>query len=485
MLKRITAVLTVILLLITFCACGTGGDDIIYISLDSMPYTLDAQTAESDSELLVARNIYEGLTRQNENGETVLAACKKYDFSALTYTFTLRDGLKWSDGKPLLAKDFVFGIKRALSPETKSPFAGLLYAIKGAPEVHAGTLNKDNLGIYATDDKTLKMQLSYDDENFLKVLSMPVCMPCREDFFSASTGKYGLEKEYVLSCGSYKLSKWNKTDNGIRLYKNEEYNGSFKPKNGGVFISKDKEKTSCQKLVSAKSDIAVLKAEYLKELKGIKVKIKLVQNICWVISLGGDLDENIRRALVHCFSLDVYGENLPEGFTAATSFFPNALGDFKGLDFDLSYNPDLAREIISEEIKAFKNKKFPSTTLIYSESEPMRGVITEIVGNWQKNLSTFINIKSTDKTLEDELKSHTLSLSAFPVTADSTLQEYLNKFGVSYSGDIKKAQQDICSGYNLLPVAFESTAVGCLENIDGIVLSASGGYFDFSVITKR
>ena len=482
--KRITALMLLICVLLCVCACGEGGEDArIYVALESMPNTLDGQTAESDSELLIVRNIYEGLTRQNEKGEIVLAACEKYDFSNLTYTFTLRDDLKWSDGEPLTANDFVFGLKRALLPETQAPFARLLYAVKNASLVHSGAVSPDTLGIFAENEKTLRIELTYDDKDFLRTLSMPVSMPCREDFFLESTGKYGLEKEYVLSCGSYKLARWNKVDNGIRLYKNDEYTGKFTLKNGGVFIAKDKDKTVAEKLISGKADMAILASKYLPDIPRDEINLKSIQNICWVLSLGGEFTPNIRQALCMCCSPEVYGGNLPQGFAAAKSVFPEVLGVSGDLP-QTTYDSVTARTLISEEIKNFKNKKFPQTTLIYSDSEPMRPVITEMVGDWQKNLSTFINIKPTDKSLESELKEHSLSLAVFPVKADSTVGEYLYKFGVTSSGN---AVDDIAAtgNYNLLPIAYEDTTVGYLNNIDGVYINATGGYIDFSYIIKN
>ena len=483
-LKKFTAAVLSIAVILPLCSCG-GGKERIYMSVEQMPRTLDAQTAESDSELLVARNIYEGLTRQDKDGKIVLAAAKEYDFSNNTYTFTLRDNLKWSSGEPIVADDFVFGIKRALLPETKAPFARLLYSVKGAKEVNTGIASADAVSVSAPDSKTVKIELTYDDKNFLETLSRPVSMPCSEEFFRESTGKYGLGRDYVLSCGTYRLARWNMAENGIRLYVNEEYTGAFKPKNNGVFIAKDKEKTVLEKLTSGQSDIAILPSKYLSDIPSKSVKTASVQNICWVLSLGGELTGNIRQALCMCASASGYGENLPRGFTPAKSIFPEVLGVSDSENrFIYTYNAVTARTLIAEEIKNFKNKKFPQTTLVYSDSEPMRPVITEIVGDWQKDLSTFINIKSTDKSLESELKSHALSLCVFPVKAESTLAEYLCKFGVSYSGNpadyVKPAGE-----YNLLPIAFEDTAFGYLKNISGVYINPFGGYMDFSYVTKK
>ena len=486
--KRFILVIAIIFIGVSLCACaGRSANARIYVSLDEMPDTLDPQVAQSDSELLIARNIYEGLTRQDEDGNIVKAACKDYKFENLTYTFTLRDDIKWSDGKKIVADDFVFGIKRALLPETRAPFARLLFAIKGAPEVNAGTAGEDALGISAPDSKTVQITLSFDDSNFLRVLSMPVSMPCREDFFYKSTGKYGLERDYILSCGSYKVGRWNKTDFGIRLLKNDEYTGSFKPKNAAVYIAKDKEKSVVEKLNSGDSDMALLSAKYLPKVEGKDIEITSVQNICWVLSIGGDFSSNVRKALCMCTSLDNYKSSLPKGFTAANSIYPGVLSRDMETDvtFAQVYDAVTARSLISAELKNFDNRKFPQTTLIYSQSEAMRPAITLIVGDWQQNLSTFINIKPEDKSLESELKTHSLPISVFPVKADSTLGEYLYKFGVTYTGDDVAAANKAAGVYNLLPVAFEDTAIGYHSNLSGVYMNATGGYVDFSFIVKK
>lgn len=480
--KRVVSMTLLFCILLPLISCSSGNKR-IYISLESMPQTLDPQAAGSDSELLVARNIYEGLTRRDKDGNIVLAAAESYDYSSLKYTFTLRDDLKWEDGKPLTADDFVFGLKRALLPETQAPFARLLYAVKGAKKVNTGKASVDTLGINAPDSKTVKIILTKDDKDFLETLSMPVSMPCREEFFKDSIGKYGLEKDCVLSCGSYKLARWNKSENGIRLYVNEEYTGAFKPKNDGLFIAKDKEKTVSEKLISGDSDMALLSAKYLPDIKDTDIKTVSVQNICWVLSLGGEFNSNVRRALCTCFSSETYSDSLPEGFSVASSIYPDVLG-VKVKAKTQKYNPDYARELISNEVKEYQSKKFPQTVLIYTDSESMQPAITKIVGDWQKHLSAFINIKPTDKSLEGELKDHTLSLSVFPVKANSTIGEYLYKFGIKNSNPAK-AQTEALDKYNLLPVAFENTVFGYNKNVSEVYINATGGYVDFSYIVKK
>ena len=92
--KRVLSLVLACLFLFSLTACGGKGNKaIVYFELETEPQNLDPQTAYSDSELLIVRNLYEGLMRKNGMGDTVKGACSSYEKKGLTYTFTLRRGL--------------------------------------------------------------------------------------------------------------------------------------------------------------------------------------------------------------------------------------------------------------------------------------------------------------------------------------------------------------------------------------------------------
>ena len=82
-------------------------------------------------------HLFEGLMTYDAKGKIVNGVAEKVDISEdeLTYTFHFRDGLKWSDGKPLTAKDFVFSWKRLLDPRTAADYSYMLESIKGTNKV--------------------------------------------------------------------------------------------------------------------------------------------------------------------------------------------------------------------------------------------------------------------------------------------------------------------------------------------------------------
>ncbi len=226
-MKRCFSMLLIFVLLLSLCACGKDGTDVqIIYPIDNEPEYLDPQIAAGSESACIIAACFEGLMTYDETGELVPAAAESYDvsFGELVYTFHLRDDLRWrmtraasavlgenaeSFDKRITAEDFAFGLRRAIWPETDSPAAPYLMAIKNAPEVHAGTKSDAKLGIRVVDDLTLEIKLSRKDDGFLSALTLPGAMPCDETYFSATHGRYGLSPEYFISNGPFYMANWN------------------------------------------------------------------------------------------------------------------------------------------------------------------------------------------------------------------------------------------------------------------------------------
>ena len=322
-MKKIFKTISVFLsLLFILTATGCKKDykkSYIYFELSEKPSTLDAQTASFDSELLIVRNIYEGLLRKNENGDIVCGVAENYNKNGLTYTFNLRENANWSNGEKLTANDFVYALRRAVSPETKSPFAGRLFCIKNAREIYNGKADLNSLGVSAENENTLVIELCCEDKDFENTLTTSVCMPCNEKFFKSCVGKYGLKSEYTISNGSYSITKWNKDDFGIRLYKNKEYNGDFSPLNSAVFLSCREDEKPLELLKDNHTDISFLKGSEIKDAKANGLSVISYQNISWVMTIGKEFSKDVRKALLMSVSPDIYGNPLPDGYSVARS----------------------------------------------------------------------------------------------------------------------------------------------------------------------
>ncbi|MGB1209603.1 MAG: ABC transporter substrate-binding protein, partial [Paracoccaceae bacterium] len=121
--------------------------------------SFDPQVVEDVNGSEVVRDLFEGLYNQNGDGALVPGVALSHTVSAdnKTYTFTLRDNAKWSDGKPVTAGDFVYAWQRAVDPELASPYAWYmeLMSIENAAAIIAGDAEIDTLGATAIDDHTL------------------------------------------------------------------------------------------------------------------------------------------------------------------------------------------------------------------------------------------------------------------------------------------------------------------------------------------
>lgn len=488
--KMLSVCLCLILILGCFTGCGDKYlEAIIYFELLEQPQTLDPQTAQSDSELLIVRNIYEGLMRESETGTIVAGVAESYSYENLTYTFKLRDDAVWSNGDKVTAYDFEYGFRRAVDPKIKAPFAHRLFSIVNAEAVAAGSADLSSLGVKAIDDTTLEITLCREDTDFLKTLTTSVCMPCNEAFFEESVGKYGLDVECIISNGSYRITKWNKEDFGIRLYRNEQYSGDFSPQNAAVFISCVETESQLSRLNSEESDMAFIPGGEVSLASKYDFTVKNVQNMCWIMTISRDFSPEIRKAFAMTFSSDVYANALPASFSVSKSIYPQILGintDGIGLT---EYDAQQAKSIMLQQVSNLPEGKFPQSTLYYYNADGVKGLATAIVGHWQQNFGTFINIEATDNltVIQKEIDESTLDFALFPITARSGIfSEYAANFAaLSTKETPDELQKEIIDTHIVVPVAYQSTDICYIPTLENVVLHDDNGYIDFSYIIKQ
>lgn len=487
--------ISVVCLCVLLCLGALGGcgekykEAIIYFELSEKPKTLDPQTAQSDSELLIVRNIYEGLMREAEDGTIIGGVSESYSYENLTYTFNLRDDALWSNGEKVTAYDFEYGLRRAVDPKIKAPFASRLFSIKNAKQIASGKADISTLGVKALSDTTLVITLSKEDKNFLKTLTTSVAMPCNEQFFEDSIGKYGLDKDCIISNGSYRLSKWNKEDFGIRIYKNEEYTGVFEAQNAAVFISCIDDEAQVSRLSDGDNDMAYISCGELTNAQNGGFEVKSVENICWLLKINPEFNSNVRSAFAMAFDANVYSGALINGFSTAKSIYPEILGISTDKVGITDYDIDKAKSIMSEQIAEMEDKKFPQSTLYYYDTDGSKELATAIVGHWQQNLSTFINIEPSGNlpVLQNELVESAVPFALFPVSAKSdSFNDYAQIFtALSQAKTPDKLQNDLLKDNIIIPVAYQNTNIAYIPALENVVVGNDNGYIDFSLIIKR
>jgi oligopeptide transport system substrate-binding protein len=180
------------------------------------PDTIDPalNSAVDGATLLV--HAFEGLMNLDKDGVPVKGQAESYTISedGLTYTFKLRNGLKWSDGEPLTAKDFVYAWNRAINPDTAADYEYMFESIEG--------YDKGELNVIAPDDKTLIVKLISVTPYFLELCAFPTFFPVRKDIVEASPDKWALDPKTYIGNGPYILTEWVH-DSHMIFKKNKEY----------------------------------------------------------------------------------------------------------------------------------------------------------------------------------------------------------------------------------------------------------------------
>ena len=197
-----------------------------YIENIGMDVTsLNPHIMNDGTSIRVGYDIYEGLLSFDNSGKLVKTGCKDYKISNnnMTIIFHLRENVKWANGDNITAEDYVYSLQRAVDPKTLATgFSGNLNDIKNAKAIMNGNLNKEELGVFADDKYTLRIELENSNSEFINYLTLPIFYPIHKN----TVEKYGISSfskpEAIMCNGPYKIIKLIHNDN-IILEKNENY----------------------------------------------------------------------------------------------------------------------------------------------------------------------------------------------------------------------------------------------------------------------
>lgn len=181
--------------------------------------SFDPQVVEDVNGSEVVRDLFEGLYNQDAAGNTVPGVALSHTVSDdnMTYTFTLRDNAKWSDGTPVTAGDFVYAWQRAVDPDLASPYAWYmeLMSIDNGAEIINGGAPITDLGVSAPDETTLVVQLSQPLPYFAKMVSHATTFPAPR-WVIEEHGAQWTRPENIVSNGAYVLTQHVPKERAVR-----------------------------------------------------------------------------------------------------------------------------------------------------------------------------------------------------------------------------------------------------------------------------
>ncbi|HEY7067947.1 MAG TPA: peptide ABC transporter substrate-binding protein [Chloroflexota bacterium] len=190
------------------------------------PPTLDPGLAADATSIDVISQLFEGLVMFDDQGtiHPVEAQAWQVSEDGKQYTFQLRDGLRWSNGEPVTARDYEYAWKRNVDPKTASDYANSLYPVRNGQQIYQQGGDPNTLGVRAVDDRTLVVQLEEPAGYFLRLASTWTLFPLPR----ATIERYGdkwTETGNIVTNGPFKLESW-RHDQDLTLVRNDDYWGT-------------------------------------------------------------------------------------------------------------------------------------------------------------------------------------------------------------------------------------------------------------------
>lgn len=190
-------------------AGSTTGEKILKVQVGPDPETVDPALNSAVDGGNMILHAFEGLLTLDENGQLKEGQAESWETSedGLTWTFHLRDGLKWSDGTDLTAKDFVYSWQRVCDPNVAAPYAEtVLGMVKGYDEAVAGDITK--LDVQAPDEKTVVVNLAHPCSYFGELAAFATLNPVQQATVEANGDAWATSADTYISNGPFMMTEW-------------------------------------------------------------------------------------------------------------------------------------------------------------------------------------------------------------------------------------------------------------------------------------
>ena len=427
MKKALTLALTVLMILsLAFGMVGCAGAKTgAKICVGSEPATLDPNMNESVDGMIYITHLYEGLYRPNTDGSFSLGQAKDVTITdnpdgTAHVVATLRDDIKWSDGKPVTAADFVYSWKRLCDPATASSYGyiGQDFFANGH-QVADGTITPDELSVKAVDDKTLEFDITANVPYTKDLLAFPSLMPLRQDIVEANPEGWSVEAKTQVANGRYVISEFAH-ESQLVLEKNTKYWDKASTKMGTLtFMLSDDDNAILAAFKAGDLDLA--DSFPSDELAALSTTPEYHQfgNIgiyyLQMQQMDGGLEQlkdvNVRKALSLAIDRDYInqtvwnGSRIPAysivsfGVPDATtgSDFRKTAGDVVGGDMTTDYAANVAK---AKELLAAAGypdgKGFPKLEYSINENTGHQAVAEAVMQMWKENLGIDVEIATMD-----------------------------------------------------------------------------------------
>ncbi len=385
-------------------------DQQVFRVMSPEPRTLDATVNLYDTEGTILP--FETLLKRDENWDPVPAGAESYSVSEAgnTWTFLLRPGAKWSDGRPVTAHDHVYTFRRRLDPETANPYAFFFYDIKNAKPLSQGTMtDMTKLGVRALDDLTLVIETEQASPYLPYIVSFGDVYPVPR-WQVEKFGRKWTMPENIVSNSGFKLAEWT-TGTRMVFVPDPNYNGPHKPYLEKV-IHPFRESTTSTILAYENKEVDVETVD-ITDLSRIQNDPQLKPGLTrvparasWYLFFRTEQppfnDVRVREAFTRAINRDVITRViLRDTAVPAYSMIPPGFKDYADSTFksEQGFNPSRAKQLIREA--GYPNGRgFPKQELWLRAPTPSLQLVAEAMqGMLKEHIGISVTIRAADRSV--------------------------------------------------------------------------------------
>jgi oligopeptide transport system substrate-binding protein len=386
-----------------------------FLNPEAIP-SMDPSLATDESSFIYLAATMEGLYRLDEETQPTpgIATEHKVSEDGLTWTFTLREDAKWSNGDPVTAHDFVYSWQRAVNPDTASEYGPYMMngVIKNAAAVNKGEAAVDQLGVKADGDYTLVVELENQTPYFETLTTFGTFLPLNKKFVEEKGDSFATSSENLLANGPYTMNNWSSTGDSWDLVKNKEYwdNKTVKMDKLTFKVVKDPQ-TALDLYEEGTVDRMDLTSDLVDQYSTNDDYVVSADTFVYFLKFNQTKSEalankNIRAALSRAFDKEaLVGEILNNGSIAANGLVPKDFTpmpetgeDFRKVSGDLvTYDLEKAKEFWAKGLEELGTDSV-ELEFLADDDKTTKNLVEYVANQLSTNLEGLkINIKQVPK----------------------------------------------------------------------------------------
>lgn len=407
----------------------------ITLNIASEPQSIDPALNSAVDGAIMINHMFEGLMKWKDSGveangsdgtatnaELTYGQAESYEKvenadGTVTYTFTLRDDAKWSDGKPVTAGDFVYSWQRLVNPETAADYNYMIDCVVNANGIMAGEMDPSELAVSAPDDRTFVVTIAAELPYFTELCAFPATFPVRQDIIEAKGDQWTFDTASYIGNGAYKMTEWEHNSKIVMEPNAEYYDVANLGPDKITFKLMDDQNAMLSGFRSGELDF--IEEAPQAELAGLIAsgEMKIVDYIgtyyvCYQTQKAPFDDPRVRKAFTLAIDRTyIVNQVTQSGQVEASGFVPAGIYDAAGAsgddfrttggdyyaetDADYEANCEEARRLLAEA--GYPNGEgFPVVEYLYNTSEAHKAVGEALQFMWEEELGVTVTLNNQE-----------------------------------------------------------------------------------------